>query len=86
MFDMEALALASGSVISASLFGALAGSGALPFPRAAFEAAIRRLGQGGRRVAAGLCGGLRRGRAGEPQPATAAPAATAPSPRWRRRA
>ena len=41
MFDMEALAQANGSVISASLFGALAGAGVLPFPRAAFEDAIR---------------------------------------------
>src|SRR5215831_1988279 len=41
-FDMAALADATGSVLSAVLFGALAGSGALPFPRAAFEAAIRR--------------------------------------------
>ncbi len=41
-FDMEALADATGSALSAVLFGALAGSGALPFPRAAFEAAIRR--------------------------------------------
>src|SRR5262249_31340915 len=40
--DMPALADAAGSVVSAVLFGALAGSGALPFPRAAFEAAIRR--------------------------------------------
>jgi indolepyruvate ferredoxin oxidoreductase beta subunit len=41
-FDMAALADATGSVLSAVLFGALAGSGALPFPRPAFEAAIRR--------------------------------------------
>ena len=41
-FDMAALADATGSAISAVLFGALAGSGALPFPRTAFEAAIRR--------------------------------------------
>jgi len=41
-FDMEALADATGSVLSAVLFGALAGSAALPFPRMAFEAAIRR--------------------------------------------
>jgi indolepyruvate ferredoxin oxidoreductase beta subunit len=45
-FDMAALAEASGSVISAALFGALAGSGALPFGRMAFEAAIRRGGLG----------------------------------------
>jgi indolepyruvate ferredoxin oxidoreductase beta subunit len=41
-FDMAALADAAGSVISAVLFGALAGAGALPFPRPAFEAAVRR--------------------------------------------
>jgi indolepyruvate ferredoxin oxidoreductase beta subunit len=39
--DFEAAAVAAGSVISATLFGALAASGALPFPRAAFEDAIR---------------------------------------------
>ncbi len=44
--DFERLAVANGSVISASLFGALAGSGALPFPRDAFEAAIRAGGKG----------------------------------------
>ena len=44
--DFEVMAVAQGSVISASLFGALAGSGALPFPRAAFEAAIRTGGKG----------------------------------------
>jgi indolepyruvate ferredoxin oxidoreductase beta subunit len=41
-FDMAALAEATGSVSSAVMLGALAGSGALPFPRMAFEAAIRR--------------------------------------------
>src|SRR5215213_6093330 len=45
-FDMAALAEATGSVISAVLFGALAGSGVLPFPRQAFEGAIRRGGKG----------------------------------------
>src|SRR3989338_7926937 len=44
--DFDALAIAKGSVISASLFGALAGSGALPFAREAFEAAIRSGGKG----------------------------------------
>lgn len=44
--DMERLAVENGSVISASLLGALAGSGALPFPVAAFEDAIRRSGKG----------------------------------------
>jgi indolepyruvate ferredoxin oxidoreductase beta subunit len=45
-FDMASLAEATGSVISAVLIGAVAGSGALPFQRAAFEAAIRRGGVG----------------------------------------
>ncbi len=44
--DMDHLAVAQGSVISSSLFGALAGSGALPFPREAFEEAIRASGKG----------------------------------------
>lgn len=45
-FDMEAMAKAKGSVISATLFGALAATGGLPFPRSAFEAAIRAGGAG----------------------------------------
>lgn len=44
--DFDALAIRNGSVISASLLGALAGSGALPFGREAFEAAIRAGGKG----------------------------------------
>ena len=39
-FDMQRVAERSGSVISAALFGALAASGALPFPREAFERTI----------------------------------------------
>lgn len=45
-FDMERLAANHGSVISATLFGALAGSAVLPFPRSAFATAIRRGGRG----------------------------------------
>jgi indolepyruvate ferredoxin oxidoreductase beta subunit len=45
-FDMAAIAEESESVISAALFGALAGSGALPFPREAYEGAIRDGGLG----------------------------------------
>ena len=44
--DFERIALDQGSVISASLFGGLAGSGALPFLREGFEAAIRASGKG----------------------------------------
>ncbi len=39
-FNMDAAARSVGSVISSVLFGALAGSGALPFKRADFEATI----------------------------------------------
>ncbi|MHC1550289.1 indolepyruvate oxidoreductase subunit beta family protein [Phyllobacterium sp. K27] len=45
-FDMETMAKKAGSVVSASLFGALAGSAELPFPRAAFEETIRAGGKG----------------------------------------
>jgi len=45
-FDLQALADQAGSVISASLFGAIAGSGALPFTREDYEATIRRGGVG----------------------------------------
>ncbi len=51
LFDMQAVAEAAGSVISASLFGALGASGVLPFGRDAFEAVIR---EGGVGVAASL--------------------------------
>lgn len=46
MADMDRAAVDVGSVISASLFGALAGSEALPFRREAFEDAIRAGGKG----------------------------------------
>jgi len=45
-FDMAQAAEDAGSVISAVLFGALAGTGALPFSRAHFEATIERGGVG----------------------------------------
>lgn len=50
-FDMEKIASEAGSVISSSLFGALAGSGALPFSRESYEETIRASGRG---VAASL--------------------------------
>ncbi|MEI2384431.1 indolepyruvate oxidoreductase subunit beta family protein [Breoghania sp. JC706] len=50
-FDMERMAVAAGSVISSSLFGALAGSGVLPFARESYEETIRASGRG---VAASL--------------------------------
>ena len=50
-FDMEKIAAENGTMISASLLGALAGSGALPFTRESYEQAI---GAGGRGVKASL--------------------------------
>src|SRR5580698_9743157 len=44
--DFARIAEHNGSVISAALFGALAGANALPFSREQFEAAIRRAGVG----------------------------------------
>lgn len=51
IFDMDALATHHGSVMSAAMFGALAGSGALPFAREAYHAVIEKDGRG---VAASL--------------------------------
>ncbi len=47
LFDMDQAAEESGGVINAVLLGALAGSGRLPIPASAFEAAIR---EGGKAV------------------------------------
>jgi indolepyruvate ferredoxin oxidoreductase beta subunit len=45
-FDMQALAEQHGTVISASLFGALAGAKALPFPTEAYVSVVRAGGRG----------------------------------------
>jgi len=45
LFDMRALAQKHGTVINTVLFGAMARSGQLPFPREVCEAAIRRSGK-----------------------------------------
>src|SRR5260221_5605642 len=59
LFDMQAQASAAGTVISAVMFGALAGSGTLPLSRADCESAIRAGGKGAeaslKGFAAGLC-------------------------------
>jgi indolepyruvate ferredoxin oxidoreductase, beta subunit len=46
LFDMAELTTRSGTVISAVMFGAMAGAGVLPLSRAECEAAIRRAGKG----------------------------------------
>ena len=46
LFDMAELTTRSGTVISAVMFGAMAGAGVLPLSRAECEAAIRHAGKG----------------------------------------
>ena len=55
--DFQALALKSGTLINAVLFGALAGSGALPLSRAACESAIRSGGRGAEASLRGFAAG-----------------------------
>ncbi|NGM45774.1 indolepyruvate oxidoreductase subunit beta family protein [Rhodobacter sp. SGA-6-6] len=81
--DFEAVAVQSGSVISATLFGALAASKALPFPREAFEDAIRAGGKGVepslRAFAAGY-EAAEKGDAAQPKAAETQPAAAVTGP------
>lgn len=72
--DFEGVAVRAGSVISASLFGALAGAGVLPFPRTAFEDAIRAGGKGVESSLRAFAAGFDAAQgAGAPAPAIAAP-------------
>jgi indolepyruvate ferredoxin oxidoreductase, beta subunit len=71
-FDMAALADATGSLLSAVLFGALAGSGALPFARTTFEAAIRRGQVGVNSSLAAFAAGFEAAHSGEAAAAAAA--------------
>lgn len=81
-FDMAAAAQASGSVVSAVLFGALAGTGVLPFNRAQFEATIERGGVGVK-ASLGAFGGAcdQAQQADSASPATATAAAAVATPR-----
>jgi indolepyruvate ferredoxin oxidoreductase, beta subunit len=74
LFDMHSLAREAGTVISAVMFGALAGSGTLPLPRAGCEAAIRGSGKGAEASLRGFAAGYS-GAVGEPE----TPAAGDPS-------
>ena len=81
--DFVAIAEAAARVISASLFGALAGSGALPLTREQFEAPIRAFGKGVEASLAAFAAGfdVAAGAAGRPP---AVPPSTA-DPRAKRR-
>lgn len=79
--DMAALAEATGSVISSVLFGALAGSKALPMQRTAFEAAIHRGGVGVKESLAAFSAGYAAAESGPApvKPATPPVASTSPA-------
>ncbi|HVW17289.1 MAG TPA: indolepyruvate oxidoreductase subunit beta family protein [Solirubrobacteraceae bacterium] len=77
--DFARLAEQAGTVISASLFGALAGSGALPFAREQFEERIRAFGKGVEASLAGFAAGYEAATAEPPRPA-AEPATSAALP------
>jgi indolepyruvate ferredoxin oxidoreductase beta subunit len=57
-FDMDEAASRTGSAISAVMLGAVAASGALPFPRAAYEEAIRTSGIASNANLAGFAAGF----------------------------
>ena len=77
LFDMGRLARKTGSVISAVLFGAIAGSGALALSRGRFEDAIRRGGIAVEANLAGFAAGFAAAR--ERRPARQEAAAAAPA-------
>jgi len=79
-FDMAQAAEASGSVISAVLFGALCGAGVLPFSRAQFEATIERGGVGVKPSLKAFGAAFARAQ-GETEPPAPAPQTPAPQPR-----
>lgn len=80
-FDMDAATSQTNSVISAVMFGALAGSGALPFARDRFEQAIRDSGIAVDSNLAGFALGLDKAAAGgdEAAPVPAPPPPPAPT-------
>ena len=73
LFDMRKLAEESGTVINAVLFGAMAGCGALPLPRAACEQAIRRGGRGAEASLRGFASGFEIAAGSRPTPQPPAP-------------
>jgi indolepyruvate ferredoxin oxidoreductase beta subunit len=77
-YDMAQLAEATNSMISAVLFGALAGSKALPMQRMAFEAAIHRGGVGVKESVAAFSAGFAAAE-GAAVPVVAEPPQPAPS-------
>lgn len=80
-FDMAQAAEQAGSVISAVLFGALAGAGVLPFNRQQFEATIERGGVGVKPSLRAFAAGFDQATAG-PAPVAAPASAAASATPW----
>ncbi|MBL3698784.1 indolepyruvate oxidoreductase subunit beta family protein [Leucobacter luti] len=78
--DFSALAAQAGSVISSSLFGALAGSGALPIPRERFEESLKRSGKAVERSLKAFGLGFEAAEQAAAEALAAAEAAAAPTP------
>jgi indolepyruvate ferredoxin oxidoreductase beta subunit len=74
-FDMQALADEHGSVISSILFGAIAASAVLPFPRALYEQAITQSGVAVKTNLAGFAAGFERALTRSPMTSLVAPSA-----------
>ena len=81
-FDMDAAAREAGTVVSAVMLGAVAGSGALPIARDVFEAVVRAGGRGAEASLAGFARGWDAVRADAVAAAQATPAPPAADPRY----
>lgn len=82
-FDMEAVADENKSVISSVLFGAIAGSAALPFPRSLYEQAIVDSGVAVKSNLAGFAAGFERALTGSPVAGLVPPSAGPTTPHGR---
>ena len=71
LFDMEEIARRTGAIINAVMLGAIAGSGRLPIPAEAFEAAIRADGKAVEANLRGFRAGLDAARGRPPRAASA---------------
>ncbi len=80
IFDMQALAEQNGSVISSTMFGALAGAGVLPFDRASFEGAVRAGGKGVEASLRAFSAGFDRAQDGKPDTVAHRPDKDLPEP------
>ena len=74
LFDLDAITRAHGTVISATLFGAMAGADAWPLSREACEAAIRSGGKGAQASLAAFADAYARARNNGAQPASSSAA------------